>query len=114
MLAVLGITFPIFAVVARGYGMVSRQLVFLPADMKVLIAFVWFSATTGPGRRGVGVMGMTCPNSSFVGYALMLIALTSPRRCRCSRSSRCLRGRCATKALPRSTTLARPRRVSSS
>lgn len=118
MLAVLGITFPIFAMVALGYGMVARGLVFKPADMKVLgafvlnitlpalifsavsarpvgevfnlgymgaylfgglatglIAFVWFSATTGPGRRGVGVMGMTCPNSSFVGYPLMLIAL---------------------------------------
>lgn len=118
MLAVLGITFPIFAMVALGYGMVSRGLVFKPADMKVLgafvlnvalpalifsavaarpmrevfsvgymgaylagglatalIAFLWFSATTGPGRRGVGVMGTTCPNSSFVGYPLMLVAL---------------------------------------
>jgi malonate transporter and related proteins len=118
MLAVLGITFPIFAMVALGYGMVSRGLVFKPADMKVLgafvlnvalpalvynavsarpvgevfnlgymgaylagglatmlIGFLWFSATTGPARRGVAVMGTSCPNSSFVGYPLMLIAL---------------------------------------
>lgn len=118
MLAVFGITFPIFAMVALGYAMVLRGWVFKTADMKVLGAFVmnvalpalifkavssrpiaevfhpgymgaylggalatmvvtflWFSASTGPGRRGVAVMGTTCPNSSFVGFPLMLIAL---------------------------------------
>ncbi|GKY86601.1 AEC family transporter [Sinisalibacter aestuarii] len=39
----------------------------------VLIAFLWFSATTDPARRGVAVMGSSCPNSGFVGYPLMLI-----------------------------------------
>lgn len=115
MLAVFGITFPIFAMVALGYGLVARK-VFKPADMRVLgryvmnialpalifqavasrpaaevfhpgymgaylagalvtmaLTFGWFSITTGPARRGVGVMGATCPNSGFVGYPLMLI-----------------------------------------
>lgn len=115
MFTVFGITFPIFAMVALGYGLVWKG-VFKPADMRVfggyvmnialpalifsavasrparevfnlpymgaylagalatmLIAFLWFSATTGPARRGVAVMGATCPNSGFVGYPLMLI-----------------------------------------
>lgn len=118
MLAVLGITFPIFAMVALGYAMVSRGLVFKPADIRVLgafvlnialpalifsavavrpvndvlhpgylgaylagglatglIGFLWFSAITGPARRGVAVMGLTCPNSGFVGYPLLLIVM---------------------------------------
>jgi malonate transporter and related proteins len=115
MLAVFGITFPIFAMVALGYGLVARGA-FKAADMRVfgaylmnialpaliftavatrparevfnlpymgaylagalatmLIAFLWFSATTDAARRGVGVMGSSCPNSGFVGYPLMLI-----------------------------------------
>lgn len=115
MFAVLGITFPIFAMVALGYGLVAKG-VFKPADMRVfgayvmnialpaliftavasrpardvfnpaymsvyligalatmLVAFLWFSATTDPARRGVAVMGSTCPNSGFVGYPLMMI-----------------------------------------
>lgn len=40
-----------------------------------LIGFFVFSATTGPARRGVAVMGVSCPNSGFVGYPLMLVAL---------------------------------------
>ncbi|RME18025.1 MAG: transporter [Alphaproteobacteria bacterium] len=115
MLSVLAITFPIFAMVALGYGLVARG-VFRPEDMKVLgryvmnlalpalvfqavasspirevfnlsymaiyltgalgtmlLAFLWFSARTDPARRGVAVMGTTCPNSGFIGYPLMLI-----------------------------------------
>jgi len=117
MLTILGITFPIFAMVALGYGLVWKG-VFKPADMRVfssyvmnialpalifsavasrparevfnlaymgvylagalatiLIAFLWFSATTDTSRRGVAVMGTTCPNSGFIGYPLMLILL---------------------------------------
>ena len=115
MLAVLGITFPIFATVTLGYGLVARG-VFQKADMRTFgsyvlnialpalifqavasrpavevfhpgymgayllgglitmaLAFGWFSATTDASRRGVGVMGATCPNSGFVGYPLMLV-----------------------------------------
>ena len=117
MLTILGITFPIFAMVALGYGLVWKAM-FKPADMRVfssyvmnialpalifsavasrparevfnlaymgvylagalatiLIAFLWFSATTDKSRRGVAVMGTTCPNSGFIGYPLMLILL---------------------------------------
>ena len=115
MFTVLGITFPIFAMVLLGYGLVARG-VFAVADKRVLgryvlnialpalifqavasrpvaevfhpgymgaylagglvtmaLAFGWFSLTTDPARRSVGVMGATCPNSGFVGYPLMLI-----------------------------------------
>ena len=117
MITILGITFPIFAMIALGYGLVARG-VFKPADMRIfgawvmnialpalifnavsarpvhevfnpgymavylvgglvtiLVAFLWFSATTDPARRGVAVMGSSCPNSGFIGYPLMLIAL---------------------------------------
>lgn len=117
MLTILGITFPIFAMVALGYLLVWKG-VFKPADVRVfgayvmnialpalifsavasrpaaevfnlaymgvylagalatmLVAFSWFSATTDRARRGVAVMGSTCPNSGFVGYPLMLILL---------------------------------------
>ncbi|SMH37492.1 AEC family transporter [Maritimibacter sp. HL-12] len=117
MLTVFSITFPIFAMVVLGYGLVWKG-VFKPADMRVfgayvmnialpalifsavasrparevfnlaymsvylagalatmLVAFLWFSASTDPARRGVAVMGASCPNSGFVGYPLMLILL---------------------------------------
>lgn len=117
MLAVLAITFPIFAMVALGYLLVARG-VFRHADMRVfggwvmnlalpalifqavasrpaaevfnpgymgaylvgglvtmLLAYLWFSATTDASRRGVAVMGTSCPNSGFVGYPLMLILM---------------------------------------
>ncbi|HBZ43641.1 MAG TPA: transporter [Maritimibacter sp.] len=115
MLSILAITFPIFAVIALGFGLVrfgvftpaamqafgafvmqvampalifqavaSRDIseVFNPAYMAayalgglgtMVIAFAWFSLVTDPGRRSVGVMGSSCPNSGFVGYPLMLI-----------------------------------------
>lgn len=115
MLTVLGITFPIFAMVALGYGLVTGG-VFRPDDLKVFgkyvmniampplifhavasrsaaevfnlgymgvylggalvtiaLGFAWFSATQDPARRGVAIMGTTCPNSGFVGYPLMLV-----------------------------------------
>lgn len=30
---------------------------------------------TGPARRAIAVMGMTCPNSAFIGYPVLLLAL---------------------------------------
>ena len=30
---------------------------------------------TGPARRAITVMGMTCPNSAFIGYPVLLLAL---------------------------------------
>ena len=115
MFTVLGITFPIFAMVVIGYALVARGL-FKPEDMKtfgtyamnialpalifhavasrpvsevfnlaymgiylagalitIALGFVWFSATQDPARRGVAVMGTSCPNSGFVGYPLMLV-----------------------------------------
>jgi len=41
----------------------------------MLLGFLWFTATTDASRRGVAVMGATCPNSGFVGYPLMLILM---------------------------------------
>lgn len=41
----------------------------------VVVAFVWFSAVTGPMRRAVAVMGSSCPNSGFVGFPLMVIVM---------------------------------------
>lgn len=115
MLTVLGITFPIFAMVALGYALVARGM-FKPADMKtfgtytmnialpalvfhavatrsaaevfnldyigvylggalitIALGFAWFTATQDPARRGVAVMGISCPNSAYIGYALMLV-----------------------------------------
>lgn len=115
MLTVLGITFPIFAMVALGYGLVARGM-FKPGDMKafgvyatnialpalvfhavasrpvaevfnlaymgiylggalitIALGFLWFSATLDPARRGVAVMGIACPNSAYIGFALMLV-----------------------------------------
>ena len=118
MLAILGITFPIFALIALGYG-VTRGGLFKPADIRVLGLYVmqiampallfratsarpvsevfnlpymgaylagglltiaaaaaWFAAAGVDGtRRGIAVMGTACPNSGFVGYPLMLVAL---------------------------------------
>lgn len=116
VLAVFGITFPIFAVVAIGYGLVATRIVHpdsvpvfgfyvmniaLPAVVlsaivssgpgtgmnggfvaayslgslaTILLSFLWFSLSTGPVRRSVAVLGSSYPNSSFVGYPLMLIA----------------------------------------
>ncbi|MEJ1992558.1 MAG: AEC family transporter [Maritimibacter sp.] len=39
----------------------------------IALGFVWFSFATDPGRRGIAVMGTTCPNSGFIGYPLMLL-----------------------------------------
>lgn len=117
MLTVLGITFPIFAMVALGFALVARGM-FRPQDMKtfgtyalnialpalvfhavasrpvaevfnlaymgiylagalitITLGFLWFSATQDPARRGVAIMGTTCPNSGFVGYPLMLVLI---------------------------------------
>jgi predicted permease len=118
MLAVLGITFPIYAVIALGYLTVRGGL-FRPTDMRVLgsyvmnialpallfnavatrdvnevfnlsymlvyllgglatiaVATLWFAATgIAPLRRAVAVMGTVCPNSGFVGYPMLLLAL---------------------------------------
>ena len=117
MLTILGITFPIFAMVVLGYVLVWRGM-FKPADMKtfgtwalnialpalifhavasrpvaevfnlaymgvylagalitIALGFLWFSATQDPSRRGVAIMGTTCPNSGFIGYPLMLVLL---------------------------------------
>lgn len=118
MLQVLGITFPIFAAIAIGYGVTARGL-FSPADMRVLgkyvlnIAFpaLLFNAVasrdlaeilhpgylaaialgglatmaltfaaltalgTGPARRAIAVLGVSMPNSAYIGYPVMLLAL---------------------------------------
>lgn len=115
MLQVVGITFPIFAMVALGYFLVARGIfkpeviasfgffvmnVALPALIfnavsqrsvgevlnggyvaayalgavaTMVVAFIWFSFTTGPLRRAIAVMGVSSPNSLFIGYPLMLI-----------------------------------------
>lgn len=117
MLAILAITFPIYAAIALGYA-TTRGGWFKPSDMRVLggyvmnialpallfhavatrpvaqvfnptymsvflagglatiaLAWTWFRATGGDAsRRGVAVMGTTCPNSGFVGYPVMLLA----------------------------------------
>ena len=116
MLSILGIVFPLFAVIAVGYGAV-RAGWFKPSDMPVLGQFVmqlalpallfhavasrdlhevidtgyitilivgglltvvltfgWFTLTApDKRRRAIAVMGSVCPNSSFVGYPLMLM-----------------------------------------
>lgn len=118
MLSVLGITFPIYAVIALGYLTVRGGL-FRPADMRTLgsyvmnialpallfnavagrdvgevfdlsymlvyllgglatiaVASLWFTATgIAPLRRAIAVMGTACPNSGFVGYPMLLLAL---------------------------------------
>ncbi|MGH1369757.1 MAG: AEC family transporter [Maritimibacter sp.] len=117
MLTVLGITFPIFALVLIGYLLVLRG-VFKPADMRIFgiyvtnvalpallfkaasarpvgeifnlpymaaymigglltttAAVLWFYARTDREKRGIAIMGTTCPNSGFVGYPLLLILL---------------------------------------
>lgn len=117
MLAILAITFPIYAAIALGYA-TTRGGWFKPSDMRVLggyvmnialpallfhavatrpvaqvfnptymsvflagglatiaLAWTWFRATgVDVSRRGVAVMGTTCPNSGFVGYPVMLLA----------------------------------------
>lgn len=116
MSAILTITFPIYAAIAIGYGVVRKGW-FSAADMRsfgkyvlnialpallfnavasrdfsevfhagylasytlgslatIVVAYVWFSATTqDKSRRAVAVMGSTCPNSGFIGYPLMLL-----------------------------------------
>lgn len=49
---------------------------FLLAGLGVIaVAWVWFGITGVAGaRRGVAVMGTTCPNSGFVGFPVMLLA----------------------------------------
>ncbi|HCQ64860.1 MAG TPA: transporter, partial [Rhodobacteraceae bacterium] len=37
------------------------------------LGLLWFTATQSPSRRGVAIMGTTCPNSGFIGYPLMLV-----------------------------------------
>ena len=117
MIAVLGITLPLFAAVLLGYFCVRGGL-FKPTDMRLFgssvlnvalpallflavatrdardvfnITYMAVFATgalltiaasfiilsllkTSPSRRAVAVMGTSCPNSSFVGYPLMLLA----------------------------------------
>ena len=43
------------------------------ALITIVIGFLWFSATQDPARRGVAIMGTSCPNSGFVGYPLILV-----------------------------------------
>lgn len=118
MLDILGITFPIFAVIALGYA-TTRGGMFRPADMKVLGAFamnialpaLMFAAASGggaqerinvsyvtgyalaglmtiivslaifalmpsgPARRAIAVMGSSCPNSAYVGFPILLLAV---------------------------------------
>ncbi|MCI2399979.1 AEC family transporter [Aliiroseovarius subalbicans] len=117
MLAILSITFPIYAAIALGFALTRRGW-FKPSDMKVLggyvlnvalpallfhavatrpvgevfnpaymsvfllgglgtilMAWIWFRLTSvEASRRGVAVMGTSCPNSGFVGYPVMLLA----------------------------------------
>lgn len=41
-----------------------------------IVGYLLTAATgTGPARRAIAVMGMTCPNSAFVGYPVLLLAL---------------------------------------
>lgn len=39
------------------------------------LGFGWFFLTTDPARRGIAVMGTTCPNSGFIGYPMLLLLL---------------------------------------
>jgi predicted permease len=117
-LAILSITFPIFGVVAIGYGVTARGL-FRAGDLPVLGRFVlnvalpallfkavserspaevlhldyllvyalggfatvavgwaWLTlAGQGPARRAIGTLGMSCPNSGYVGYPVLLLAM---------------------------------------
>ncbi|SES10094.1 hypothetical protein SAMN04490244_105363 [Tranquillimonas rosea] len=42
----------------------------------IVIGYGALRATgTGPARRAVGVMGMSCPNSGYVGYPILLLAM---------------------------------------
>ncbi len=118
MLQILGITFPIFALIALGYA-VTLKGVFKSSDMQMFgnfvmnialpalifksvatrsisevlqpayaltyivgtlatlgVSFVWFRLSgAGPNRCAVGAMGACCPNSAFVGYPILLLAL---------------------------------------
>lgn len=124
LLDILAITFPIFAVVAFGYGMVRGGLfssednaalgrfamnVALPALMfsaasgggtgegaiinlsymatyalagilTIAAAWIWFKlnltgADTGPVRQAIAVMGSSCPNSAYVGFPVLMLAV---------------------------------------
>ncbi|WP_109465222.1 AEC family transporter [Albibacillus kandeliae] len=115
MLSIIGIVFPLFAVIAVGYASV-RAGWFKPSEMPILgrfvmqlalpallfhavasrdlhevldpgyiaiivcgglltiaVAFAWFTLTApDKRRRAMAVMGTVCPNSSFVGYPLIV------------------------------------------
>ncbi|MEI4484859.1 AEC family transporter [Frigidibacter sp. MR17.14] len=117
MLAVLGITFPIFATIALGY-LLTRRGLFAPPEMAVfgrfvvniaLPALIFAGVTSRPltevfnagyalsyglvavlngvagflvmtlagwraEKRAVGLLGMVCANSGYVGYPVMLLA----------------------------------------
>lgn len=118
MIDVLGITLPIFAAIAIGYGTVATK-VFSSADMRVLGKFVMniafpalvfhtvagrqladvihpgyllamalaglltlaigyllaAASGVGPARRAVAAMGISLPNSAYIGYPVMLLTL---------------------------------------
>jgi predicted permease len=120
--AILGITFPIFAVIALGYFAVWNRAfsaedtqalgrfamnVALPALMfsaatgggqggvfhlpyviayaaaglgTVVLSLGWFrlnlvGSDTGPARRAIAVMGSACPNSAYVGFPVLMLAV---------------------------------------
>lgn len=40
----------------------------------ITLGYLWFSrAGVGASRRAVAILGMTCPNSAFIGYPVMLL-----------------------------------------
>lgn len=115
---ILGVTFPIFAVIALGY-FTTRRGIFSDADIRALgrftmtialpalmfaavtgegarsvlnpgyvtayalaglltiaAAFTVFSVTAdGPARRAIGVMGSACPNSAYIGFPILMLAV---------------------------------------
>lgn len=117
MLDILAITFPIFAAIAIGYGVVRRG-VLAPADMQVLgkfavnialpalmfhavasrdlseitqfsyasfyalsglatitVVVIWLRLVNAPAHvQAVAPLGAACPNSTFVGFPIMLLA----------------------------------------
>lgn len=117
MFAVFNITFPIFALIALGYGLTRRGL-FAPTEMQTLgrftvnvalpalifnamvsrpmsevvnpgylLAYGGATVTTmalvfvilwgtgfRPTRRGIGVLGVCCSNSGYMGYPILMLA----------------------------------------
>lgn len=55
----------------------AYMLIFLCGGLAtILLSYLWFSMTTqDKARRAVAVMGSACPNSGFIGYPVMLLAL---------------------------------------